>query len=119
MSALAEIHSSTPQFLGTNLFDISPGVFRECSFESWDATFDYIANSTTGHAEKMALLRRHFRHLIFTAGARDIAEQRPVYSSLAETTSAAEHAISAAFQIAGSPGGLGNPGARKIGHARV
>lgn len=106
VSALAKIHSSKPQFLGTNLFDISPGVFGERSFESWDATFDYIANSTTGHAEKMALLRRHFRHLIFNAGARDIAEQRPVYSSLAETTSAAEHAIAAAFQIAGSPGGL-------------
>ena len=54
----------------------------------------------------MALLRRHFRHLIFTAGARDLAEQRSVYSSLSETTAAAEHAISAAFQIAGSPQGL-------------
>ena len=51
----------------------------------------------------MALLRRHFRHLIFTAGARDIAERRSVYSSLTETTTAAEHAIAAAFQIAGSP----------------
>ena len=38
--------------------------------------------------------------------ARDLAEQRSVYSSLSETTAAAEHAISAAFQIAGSPQGL-------------
>lgn len=106
VSTLAEIHSAPQQLLGTNLFDISPGVFREPSFESRDATFDYIANSTTAHAEKMTLLRRHFRHLIFTAGARDIAEQRSVYSSLAETTAAAEHAISAAFRIAGSPLGL-------------
>ncbi len=106
VSSLAEINSAAPEFLGTNLFDISPGVFRESSFESRDSTFDYIANSTTGHAEKMALLRRHFRHLIFTAGARDIAEKRSVYSSLTETTTAAEHAISAAFQIAGSPRGL-------------
>jgi glutamate-ammonia-ligase adenylyltransferase len=106
VSTLAEIHSPAPQVLGTTLFDISPGIFRESAFENQDATFDYIANSTTGHAEKMALLRRHFRHLIFTAGARDVAEQRSVYSSLAETTAAAEHAISAAFRIAGSPRGL-------------
>lgn len=106
VSTLPEINLSGPQFLGTNLFDVPTGVFRESSFESGDATFDYITNSTVVYAEKMALLRRHFRHLIFTAGARDIAEQRSVYSSLAETTSAAEHAISAAFRVAGSPRGL-------------
>lgn len=106
VSTLAEINSPAPQFVGANLFDIAPGVFRESPFESRDATFNYIANSTADYAEKMALLRRHFRHLIFTAGARDIAEKRSVYSSLAETTTAAEQAISAAFQIAGSPPGL-------------
>jgi [glutamine synthetase] adenylyltransferase / [glutamine synthetase]-adenylyl-L-tyrosine phosphorylase len=106
VSTLAEIDSVAPQVLGTNLFDIAPGVFRESSFEIQDATFDYIANSTTGHPEKIALLRRHFRHLLFSAVARDIAEKRSVYSSLTETTTAAEHAISAAFQIAGSPPGL-------------
>ena len=103
---LAEIDSPAPEFLGTNLFDVAPGVFRESSFESHDATFNYIANSTSGYPEKVALLRRHFRHLLFTAGARDIAEKRAVYSSLAETSTAAEHAISAAYQIAGSPAGL-------------
>jgi [glutamine synthetase] adenylyltransferase / [glutamine synthetase]-adenylyl-L-tyrosine phosphorylase len=106
VSTLAEIDSVAPQFLGTNLFDIAPGVFRESSFEGQDATFSYIATSTTGYAEKMALLRRHFRHLLFSAVARDVAEKRSVYSSLTETTTAAEHAISAAFQIAGSPPGL-------------
>jgi [glutamine synthetase] adenylyltransferase / [glutamine synthetase]-adenylyl-L-tyrosine phosphorylase len=106
VSTLAEIHSTAPQYLGSTLFDISPGMFHQAPFKTQDATFDYIANSTTGHAEKIALLRRHFRHLIFAAGARDIAEQRPVYSSLAETTAAAEHAISATFRIAGSPRGL-------------
>jgi glutamate-ammonia-ligase adenylyltransferase len=106
VSSLAEINSAASEFLGANLFDVAPGVFRESSFEGRDATFEYIANSTAGYADKMALLRRHFRHLIFTAGARDIAEKRSVYSSLTETTTAAEHAISAAFQIAGSPPGL-------------
>jgi len=71
VGTLAEIDSPLPQFLGANLFDIAPGVFRESSFEGQDATFDYIANSTTGHAEKMALLpalppsplhRRRARH---------------------------------------------------------
>lgn len=106
VSTLAEISLPAPQFLGANLFDLSPRAFRDSSFENRDATFDYIANSTARHAEKMALLRRHFRHLIFTAGARDIAERRSVYSSLTETTTAAEHAIAAAFQISGSPSGL-------------
>ncbi|HEX3106364.1 MAG TPA: hypothetical protein VHQ22_18125 [Terriglobales bacterium] len=106
VSTLAEINTPHPQFVGASLFDIAPGMFRESPFESQDATFNYIANSTTGYPEKMALLRRHFRHLVFTAGARDIAEKRSVYSSLAETTTAAEQAISAAFQIAGSPPGL-------------
>jgi [glutamine synthetase] adenylyltransferase / [glutamine synthetase]-adenylyl-L-tyrosine phosphorylase len=105
-STLAEIYVTAPQFLGANLFDVSAGSFRDSPFESSDATFDYIANSTTGHAEKIAFLRRHFRHLTFASGARDVAEQRSVYSSLAETTAAAEHAISAAFRIAGSPRGL-------------
>ncbi|HEY4660358.1 MAG TPA: hypothetical protein VIG91_02580, partial [Terriglobales bacterium] len=106
VGTLAEINSPSPQFLGANLFDIAPGVFRESSFDSQDATFEYIANSTAGQAEKIALLRRHFRHLLFAAGARDIAEKRSVYSSLTETTTAAEHAISAAFRISGSPRGL-------------
>src|SRR3954470_13046427 len=106
VGTLAEINSPSPQFLGANLFDIAPGVFRESSFDSQDATFEYIANSTAGRAEKIALLRRHFRHLLFAAGARDIAEKRSVYSSLTETTTAAEHAISAAFRISGSPRGL-------------
>lgn len=106
VGTLAEINSPSPQFLGANLFDIAPGVFRESSFDSQDATFEYIANSTAGQSEKIALLRRHFRHLLFASGARDIAEKRSVYSSLTETTTAAEHAISAAFRISGSPRGL-------------
>jgi glutamate-ammonia-ligase adenylyltransferase len=43
---------------------------------------------------------------MFASGARDLAELRPVYSSLAETTSAAEHAIVTAFWLAGAPRGL-------------
>jgi glutamate-ammonia-ligase adenylyltransferase len=52
------------------------------------------------------LLRRHYRHRVFTAGARDITELRDVYESLAATTAAAEDAIAAAFALAGEPEGL-------------
>jgi glutamate-ammonia-ligase adenylyltransferase len=43
---------------------------------------------------------------MFASGVRDIAELRPIYSSLAETTAAAEDALTAAFGTAGAPRGL-------------
>ncbi len=106
VDTLAEIHSATPRLSSGGLFDLSPPLFAEDQVASGDAVFAYIANSTTAHGEKIALLRRHFRHRMFASGARDLAERRPIYSSLAETTNAAEDAISAAFGIAGAPRGL-------------
>ena len=105
IETLAEINSSAPPVSG-GLFDLLPPLLGEDQFASGDAVFAYISNSTASPAEKIALLRRHFRHRMFAAGARDIAELRPIYSSFAETTSAAEAAISAAFGIAGTPRGL-------------
>ena len=105
IETLAEINSSAPPVSG-GLFDLLPPLLGEDQFASGDAVFAYISNSTANPADKIALLRRHFRHRMFAAGARDIAELRPIYSSFAETTSAAEAAISAAFGIAGSPRGL-------------
>ena len=105
IETLAEINSSAPPVSG-GLFDLLPPLLGEDQFASGDAVFAYISNSTASPADKIALLRRHFRHRMFAAGARDIAELRPIYSSFAETTSAAEAAISAAFGIAGSPRGL-------------
>ena len=103
---LASIHSAVPQPIGNNLFEVSTSIFDEPVFQQRDAVFDYIANSTAAHAEKIALLRRHFRHLMFASGSRDLVEQRPIYSSFAETTAAAERAISAAFRIADAVPGL-------------
>jgi glutamate-ammonia-ligase adenylyltransferase len=71
-----------------------------------DPVFAYLAGSTAPHAEKLALLRQHFRHRAFAAGARDIIEMRDVYKSFGEITAAAEDVISAAFSIAGAPEGL-------------
>lgn len=71
-----------------------------------DPVFDYLANSAAPYGEKLALLRRHFRHRVFATGAKDIADHRGVYTSLGEITAASEDAFAAAFQIAGAPEGL-------------
>jgi glutamate-ammonia-ligase adenylyltransferase len=102
VSTLTEIRSSAPRITGANLFSM----LDENLFGERDRVFGYIANSMASHSEKIALLRRHFRHRAFASGARDVLEFRPIYSSLAETTDAGEEAISAAFGIAGAPSGL-------------
>ena len=102
VSALAEIQSSSARLTSGNLFNLSP----DDRFAGPDPVFAYVASSVTEHREKIALLRRHFRHCMFASGARDIAELRPIYFSLAETTVAAEEAITAAFGISGAPKGL-------------
>jgi len=106
IETLAKINSSFPVASSAALFDLLPPMFGEEQFVGNDAVFTYIANSTATSADKIGMLRQHFRHRMFAAGARDVAELRPVYSSFAETTSAAEAAIAAAFGIAGSPHGL-------------
>jgi glutamate-ammonia-ligase adenylyltransferase len=68
--------------------------------------FAYIATSDVPRSEKLAVLRQHYRHRVFAAGARDVMELRPVYESLAEMTSASENAIAAALAIAEPPPGF-------------
>jgi glutamate-ammonia-ligase adenylyltransferase len=102
VSALAEIQSVSPRLTSGNLFHLAP----DDRLAGHDPVFAYVANSVAEHREKIALLRRHFRHCVFASGARDLAELRPIYSSLTETTAAAEEAITAAFGIAGAPKGL-------------
>jgi glutamate-ammonia-ligase adenylyltransferase len=106
MNTLAEIHSARPVYSSGRLFDLPLSGLSDSEWGGADSVFDYIAKSTSAHSEKIASLRRHFRHRMFTSGARDLAELRPIYSSLAETTSAAEAALAAAFDIAGAPHGL-------------
>ena len=84
------------------LFDGSFGFGRGAA----DPVFAYLAGSAASHAEKMALLRRQFRHRAFAAGTRDVIQHRSVYESLAQMTSTAEDAIAAAWEIAGAPEGL-------------
>jgi len=95
------------------LFESSLGQGRA----STDPVFAYLAGSEAAYDEKLGLLRRHFRHRVFAAGARDIAKLRDVYESLGEATSAAEDAIAAAFEIAGAPQGLSILALGRLGSA--
>jgi glutamate-ammonia-ligase adenylyltransferase len=101
-ATLAEIRSLPAPPTGASLFNL----IDEDQFAGRDAVFAYIANSSASHSEKIALLRRQFRHLAFASGARDLLELRPIYSGLAETSNAAEESINSAFGIAGAPAGL-------------
>jgi [glutamine synthetase] adenylyltransferase / [glutamine synthetase]-adenylyl-L-tyrosine phosphorylase len=73
---------------------------------SGDAVFAYVAASAESYEEKLALLRRHYRHRTFAEGARDIADAREVYSTLGATTAVAEDAIACALGVAECPPGL-------------
>jgi glutamate-ammonia-ligase adenylyltransferase len=76
------------------------------SHVSGDPIFAHVASAAGSHNEKLSLLRRHYRHRVFSSGARDLYELRSVYESLPATTAIAEDAISAAYRIAGAPAGL-------------
>jgi glutamate-ammonia-ligase adenylyltransferase len=71
-----------------------------------DPGFEYLGAAHVPYGEKLAMLRRHYRHCVFASGAADILDVRPVYESLRQTSVAADNALRAAFAIAGSPPGL-------------
>lgn len=99
--ALAELGKVDARAGSAYLFESEFGHGR-----SSDPVFAYLAGSAAPYNEKLALLRRHFRHRIFEVGARDVVGRRGVYTSLAEITAATEDAFAAAFEIAGAPPGL-------------
>lgn len=101
IATLAEL-GEMPSRVGTGyLFESFLGQGRVS-----DPVVAYLSSSGAPYAEKLALLRQHFRHRVFAAGAKDVTEFRGVYESLSDTTAAAEDAISAAFGIVGAPEGL-------------
>jgi glutamate-ammonia-ligase adenylyltransferase len=65
-----------------------------------DAFLQYVVNTNTSYAEKLALLRQHYRRRLFTCGVRDLLEERPVFESLSDTSALADSAIQAALSIA-------------------
>jgi len=101
IATLSEMGTVTPRIGSGYLFDNSVVPARIS-----DPAFAYLAASPASYAEKLSLLRQHYRHRVFAAGAKDITESRDVYESLGETTAVAEDAIAAAYTIAGAPAGL-------------
>lgn len=98
-----------------------PGLFDHDALPrtSWTGALeDYLSSNGLTWGEKLACLRRRYRYRIFLSGARDILRSRPVFASLADTSDAAEEAISAAFAMTGIEGmsvmALGRLGTREF-----
>src|SRR5438105_2700329 len=84
-----------------------------------DPVFAYLAASNAPYGEKLALLRRHFRHRAFVAGANDVTESRSVYESFADITAAADDAVTASFVISGAPEGLAVMALGRLGSSEL
>src|SRR5439155_23336753 len=110
IATLSEMGTVAPRIGSGYLFDNSVVPARIS-----DPEFEYLAASPASYAEKLSLLRQHYRHRIVAAGAKDITESRDVYESLGETTAVAEDAIAAAYTIAGGPGGFAVPELGRLG----
>jgi len=102
VTSLHELRASSKRHQNQGLF---PGEDLVRAGHS-EALEEYLASAALSRGEQMALLRRRFRYRMFLSGARDVLEARPVFASLADTTSAAEEAVAAAWTIAGQPTGL-------------
>ncbi len=111
---LADVRRSSSRHQAATLFNPDDPI-RSSHSELLES---YIASEALPHTEKLTLLRRRFRHRIFLSGAHDIFESRPVFASYADTTIAAEEAISAALAITRSEGiaimALGRLGTREF-----
>ena len=97
---LAELEEIAPPTGGRYLFEKSLGLAETAR----DPVFAYLADSPATHAEKLALLRQHFRHRAFVVGARDVIELRGVYESFEATTAAAEDVMATAVRLADAEG---------------
>jgi len=102
VGALSELRGLQPENQTEALF----GPEDRAAGASADPVFEYLGSASVSLNEKLSLLRRHYRHRIFIAGARDVIEGRRVFDSMAETTAAADEATAAALDIAGHPEGF-------------
>lgn len=82
-----------------------------------DPVFQFVATANSSQTEKLALLRRHYRHLSFVSGVRDLMELRPVYRAFSEHSAAADDVIRAACTLAGQPEGLAVMALGRLGAA--
>ncbi len=98
--SLAQLEEVAPQTGGRYLFEKSLGLAETAR----DPVFAYLADARAPYAEKLALLRQHFRHRAFVVGARDVIESRHVYESFEATTAAAEDVMATAVRLADAEG---------------
>jgi len=113
ITTLAELQNVETRSGSGYLFQTPMGAAQP----SRDPVFDYLIVSALSRTEKLALLRRHFRHRVLAEGARDLTGPRDVYSSLGAITAAAEDAIASAFGFAGSPAGVAVMASGRLGTA--
>jgi [glutamine synthetase] adenylyltransferase / [glutamine synthetase]-adenylyl-L-tyrosine phosphorylase len=113
ITTLAELQNVETRSGSGGLFQTAMGTGQP----SRDPVFDYLIASALSRTEKLALLRRHFRHRVLAEGARDLTGPRDVYSSLGAITAAAEDAIASAFGFAGSPAGVAVMASGRLGTA--
>ena len=97
---LAELEEVPAHAGGRYLFEKSLGLTETAR----DPVFAYLADSPVPYAEKLAMLRQHFRHRAFVVGARDVIELRDVYESFEATTAAAEDVMATAVRLANAEG---------------
>lgn len=71
-----------------------------------DPVFALVSSPETAQPERLALLRQHFRRRVFASAARDVINARPIFTSLEETTEAADDAIAAALSAVSAPQGF-------------
>jgi glutamate-ammonia-ligase adenylyltransferase len=71
-----------------------------------DAAPHYVIGAQIPHDQRLALLRRQYRHRVFLSAARDVLEHRDVFWALEKSSLAANAAIAAAFSAVGAPAGL-------------
>jgi [glutamine synthetase] adenylyltransferase / [glutamine synthetase]-adenylyl-L-tyrosine phosphorylase len=113
ITTLAELQNVETRSGSGYLFQTPMGAAQP----SRDPVFDYLIVSALSRTEKLALLRRHFRHRVLAEGARDLTGSRDVYSSLGAMTAAAEDAIASAFGFAGNPAGVAVMALGRLGTA--
>ena len=99
IATLSDLAETSSRAASGYLFESPLGLGRTAG----DPVFRYLAETSAPYSEKLSLLRQHYGHRVFAAGARDITELREVYTSLAATTAAAEDAIAAAFTLRAHP----------------
>ena len=74
--------------------------FSSESESAADRTLEFLPTAGYSYAEKMVLLRKHYRRRALMLAVGDILSPRSVFESLLEASNAADSAIQAAFAIA-------------------